>query len=263
MIPSLMPAVSEHLQRGKENAVNFAQSHLIDFLLWLLIVELTIETDETAQTQLNTYLANGPTEPIVFSAVPHTGHPDSLYVYKAIEQLSPATLNNLQFVSAKDTWQSRFSRLIARAVAGEPYLFDRQNLTVGSMRTQLEEMGQLLRPEEGTPRSLAIYPQGTRTLGAPVEDLPVSLARHNNVPLAVLNISGAEQVMPKVPEGQQASQVIQLLIRRLRMRRANIKNHTHHVHIKLADFIPPELSRKEMKERFFASHDRTENKKSS
>lgn len=245
--------MSDARERGltspKNTELSF-QSKRLSFLLWLLMVDLKITADATAQSELNDYTAQNPEQALLYSVAPHTGHPDSLYVYKAVEQLTPHLISNLQFVSAKDTWSSRRSKMIARNIINEPYLFDRENQTIGSMKTQVHEMAQLLQPEDDTAaRSLAIYPQGTRTIGAPIENMPVMLAHEANVAMAVLNIYGGEPVMPKVEKGQQTSQVIQILLERLRTRRAK-----HHVTVKLMDFIPPGESRKAIKERFLGAH---------
>jgi len=245
--------MSDERERNNSSAKNpelSLQSKRLSFLLWLLMVDLTITADPTAQSELEDYTAQNPDQALLYSVAPHTGHPDSLYVYKAVEQLSPHLISNLQFVSAKDTWSSRRSKMIARNIINEPYLFDRQNLTVGSMMTQIHEMSELLQPEDGSvAKSLTIYPQGTRTIGAPIQNMPALLAHEANVAMAVLNIYGGEPVMPKVEKGQQASQVIQILLERLRTRRAK-----HHVTVKLMDFIPPGESRKVIKERFLGAH---------
>jgi hypothetical protein len=144
------------------------------------------------------------------------------------------------------------SKMIARAVAGEPYLFDRENLSISSMREQITDMASLLTAEEPEDRrSLAIYPQGTRTIGAPIAHLPVSLAAEAHRPLAVMNIYGAEHVMPKVPKGTQMKQVIDILIQRMHTWKSR-----HHVRVQLVDFLPGDMSRKMMKERFMQAHQR-------
>lgn len=247
-----MTTLTERIIPLQEHDVETQQSKLMSFLLWLLMTELTIDADETAHVDLQTFATQHPDEAILYSVAPHTGHPDSLMVYKAIEKINPSVLPHLRFVSAKDTWSSKFSKVILKATIGNPYLFDRQNLTIASMKTQVAEMAQLLNPEQESGQhadSLVIYPQGTRTIGAPIENMPAVLAHEANVPIAVLNIYDAETVMPKAAEGQQASQIIRILIERLRTRRAK-----HPVTIKLVDFIPPGGNRKETKERFQAAH---------
>lgn len=250
-----MPTLIERAAKTKENAVDFAQSKFISFFLWLLMVHLIIEHDEQAQAALDEHLANNPNESVVISIAPHTGHPDSLYVYKAVEKLAPSLIPHLQFVSAKDTWESKSSRMFARLVAGDPYLFDRENSVEGSVKTQIDEMVSILSPEDDAQfRSLAIYPQGTRTIGAQIESMPVTLAQRAEVPIAVLNISGAEQVMPKVDKGKQTAQIFHILLQRVLTRRAKIKEKQHQVRINLADFIPAGKSRSETKKRFLEAH---------
>lgn len=244
--------MSEKALRHQPDLQEFAHSELMSFLLWLLMVDLNIEADDKTQYALEQY-ATEPDASLVYSIAPHTGHPDSLYVYKAIETLAPQSIPQLQFVSAKDTWSTKMSQMIAKAVAGEPYLFDRDNLNGASLKAQIGEMSGILaaeQPEER--RSLAIYPQGTRTPGAPIEHMPVSLALQAHVPIAVLNIHGAEYVMPKVPEGTQTRQIIKILIQRMYTWKSR-----HHVRVELADFIPADLSRKAMKERFMAAHQKS------
>lgn len=235
----------------KRKHADVLRSKQMDFLLWLLMVDLTIDAEPQPQQELQTFVHEHPNEPLVFSMVPHTGHPDSLYVYKAIEHLTPEIISSLKFVSAKDTWSSWMSRMLARVVAGEPYLFDRETLTMESMRAQIQEMKQILRPENelAKPESLAIYPQGTRTIGAPIANLPAVVAGEADVPLAILNIYGAERVMPKVPKGTQTAQIINILIQRMHTWKSR-----HQVTIRLMDFIPADTHRKEKKERLMAAH---------
>jgi len=221
-------------------------------MLWLLMAQLAIDADETALAELQKYSASKPDSAIIYSVAPHTGHPDSLFVYKAIEVFSSTLHPPLRFVSAKDTWNTPLGLRVARSIIGELFLFDRNNLTANSMRNQVSAMADLLNPKQELneqPESLVIYPQGTRTIGAPIENMPAVLAQLAGVPIAVLNIYNAEGVMPKVPEGMQGLQLIETLIVRLKYRKAR-----HRVIVKLADFIPEGGNLKETKKRFVAAH---------
>ncbi len=237
------------LQEYRERSVNSLQSHFVDFLLYLAMVDLKVEAKTEAKQALEEYLAPNPRLPLIASLYPHTGHTDSLFIYKAFEQLMPEQVNVLRFVSAKDTWSNPFKRAFARMVIGTPYLFDRDNPS--AFLPQVREMKKILKPEDETPaQSLAVYPQGTRTPNAPIRELPPMLASQAKVPLVIFNIHDAETVFPKVTDEEQASQFIQILTERLRTRRGR----KHHVTVSMTDVIPAEVKRDERSERFFDAH---------
>lgn len=246
----------EHRERSVESQPN----HFVDFLLWLSMVKLKFDHDTRAYDQLQTYLEPNPHKPIVYSIAPHTGHTDSLFVYKAIEKLAPQQLETLVFVSAKDTWSNPLKRAVAQMVIGDPYLFDRDNADSQVIREQIREMQQLLNPNAEKLTSLAIYPQGTRTIGAKIHDMPLLVSSVHQAPIAVFSIEGAASVFPKLEGREQASHYIQMLTRRLRSRRSDKTTVT----VRLEDFIDPKTAvdpenehtpkRKVIKRRFYAAH---------
>lgn len=231
-----------------------ARQQTIDFLLWLLLVDLTIEAEPTAAAQLQTYRQQEATGPLIYSITPHTGHTDTLFSYKAVAQLTPEQLPHLTLVSAKDTWNSRWKRWLMQALVAPPYLFDRQDLSPGTVTRQINEMSQLLQPAapDSPHRSLLIYPQGTRTPGAPVRKLPVLIAEASQAPIAVLQIEGGAQVFPKVESHQEGRQILEILRRRLERRS---QQQRHAVVVKLMALLDPRtMSRTELKKKFLAAH---------
>lgn len=246
-----MPLTLENQERARVPSTNY----FVDFLIWLAMVDLKVAADPKSYDAAQAYLADDSRRPLLHSIAPHTGHTDSLFVYKAIEQLLPGQVDHLQFVSAKDTWSNPLKRAFAQMIIGDPYLFDRDNPDTQVIRRQIKEMQQLVNPNQETPTSLAIYPQGTRTPGAPIHDMPEMIASNQKIPLAIYRIEDAQDVFPKLDGMSQASFVIHRLIQRLRSRRG--KNVTP-VTVKLVDFIDPKSeefpSRRELKARFYAAH---------
>lgn len=221
-----------------------------NFFLWLAMVELEVEADPQALASAQEYLERAENPAIVASFYPHTGHTDSLLARKAIETLMPEVLPRFRFVSAKDTWANPLKRAFARATVGDPYLFDRQ-VDGKQAKAELTALKAQVDPRGDQPGwSLGIYPQGTRAPGAPIGNSAIHTAYDKGVGLGIFNIYNAADVFPKVPKNEQANLFLRKLINRLRSRREDM----HQVRVKLIDFIPPGLSRPELKQRYLAAH---------
>lgn len=241
-----MPKVSPETLRSSFD------NYLIDFFIWLSCVKLTVEADQEAYEQAQEYIEASPHGKLIFSAANHTGHPDSLYVDKAVRELFPSHVGNLIFASAKDTWDNPWKKLFAKVLIGEMFLFDRSPEGQKAADAQNIALVERMMIDPQSPRlSPVIYPQGTRQLGAPIQSLPVTIAEKSQVPIAVLNITGAEQVMPKVDSDQKLAQLRAALQRRLRSR----PEESAHVTITLSGFIDPRnKTRGAIKKAFLAAH---------
>jgi hypothetical protein len=228
------------------------RDHLIDALISLSLVNLTVEADPIALEQAQQYIEQCEDNRVIFSPYPHTGHPDSLYVHRAIQTLFPQTEENLLYVSAKDAWRNPLKRLFAHLVTGRMFLFDRFEMDRKKMNQQRHTIAELTRPRwyRGS-LSPVIYPQGTRTLGAPLQYLPVRLSQEENIPIAVMNIYGAEQVLPKeegVTENQQ-------ILRKLLERRHKTKDDMIPVTVRLMAFLATEENLPKFKQMFQEAHE--------
>lgn len=221
-----------------------------NFFLWLAMVELEIEADSQALATAQEYLETAENPAIVTSFYPHTTHIDSLLARQAIKKLLPEVLPRFRFVSAKDTWANPLKRAFARATVGDPYLFDR-HARGKEIKAELVALKAQVEPQEDQPGwSLGIYPQGTRAPGAPIGNSALYTAYDKQVGLGIFNIDNAADVYPKVPKNEQVNLLLRKLTNRLRSRREDM----HQVRVKLVDFIPPGLSRPELKQRYLAAH---------
>lgn len=227
---------------------------MTQFFLWLAMVDLKVEAEPQALKSAQKYTQTAENPAMVLSLYPHTGHTDSLFIYRAVSQLLPNVLERLQFVSARDTWQNPLKRALARATAGDPFLFNRHLTDKDEIAAEIARLKSQVDASETQPGlALGIYPQGTRDANAKIGSLPVHIAHDKQVGLGIFNIYDAETVFPKAHSKQeQANQILEALIRRLRSRR---QDH-HTVTVRLTDFITPEegLSRPELKRRYLASH---------
>lgn len=150
-----MPRLSpEHLRSSFDN-------YLINFSLWLAYVDLTVEADPEAHEQAQNYIATSPHGKLIFSAAPHTGHPDSLYVDKAVRELFPSHVGKLVYASAKDTWDTPWKQVFAQLLIGNMFLFDRSPDGQKAADAQNTELVEHMMADVHSPRfSPVIYPQG-------------------------------------------------------------------------------------------------------
>ncbi len=226
--------------------------HLTSFFLWLAMVDLTVESDAWALTQAqNHFEISG--HRAVLSAAPHTGHTDGLFMRRAVAELFPSQLAHLLFLSAKDTWSTPIKRALAELIIGEFYPYDRA-ATMSVAKAQLKELDQKISGSTEEPgKTITVFPQGTRTPGAPLHHLPVMLAEKSKVPLLLFSIHGAENVFPKVAKHEGNRQFVDALLRRASQGK---KDHTP-VTIRLEEFIPAHTPRKKAEARFFEVHEQT------
>jgi len=236
--------------RSPEHPHPSVEMFLTRFVLWLASVKVTVEAKPEAWDAAQEYLKGG-YKPIIYSVAEHRGHTDSPIVCWAIaKDLFPGHWSNLLLVAAKDTWSKPSMQELAQRLFGEIFLFDRRTGSFEGARTQLEALGSRVKINaQNIGASLVIFPRGTRDPDAPMKDLPVVLSRQTKAPLAVVNIHGAEAVLPKVPKEMEPEQILNIFMRRL--------NHQGQINVvvELADFIQPDdLKNQEMKKRFLNAH---------
>lgn len=212
-----------------------------------------VEAEPEAYEQAQNYIATSPHGKIIFSAAPHTEHPDSLYIDKAVRELFPSHVGKLVYASAKDTWDKSWKQLFAQVLIGNMFLFDRSPDGQRAADAQNTALVDHMMADVHSPRfSPVIYPQGTRKIGAPIQSLPVTIAEKSQVPIAVFKIIGAESVLPKVESTQKLGQLPDALHRRWRSR----PEEQAHVTVRLNGFIHPESkTRGAIKKEFLAAHE--------
>jgi hypothetical protein len=240
-----------HRESLEKPPIIIPENFLLEAFLWLVMAQVEVKADPQAYEAAKEYLASGDHR-LLYSVVPHSGHTDALITQKAISQLFPDQVPHLVYISAKDNWRSGLKRTFAETVLNSRlHLFNRETTVKSDEMAELQILRALLHDDEQSEAaSPIIFPQATRQPDAPIHKLPVLLALQEQVPIVTFNITGSENLFPKVAKGAEFKQIVRKIIDRVTKGR---KDETK-VTIEMVDFIPGTEERNVVKKRFSMAH---------
>ncbi len=201
-----MPIVDVIKERGKE----FLRDTRITVYLWALSVHIETIIDSEIKEELNAILNSDEFTYVVFSVSPHTGDADSFIIKRGLERAFPQLRGKIQFVADEERWGTPEAQAEADKTVGQLLLFDRKNKSVHYLPNAQKRMAGILLENKAC---MVVYSPGTRDEESQAEknfapSFMNSVQQNNNIRSVgiPIDLRGTKDVLPKVPEDQEAMQ---------------------------------------------------------